>query len=236
MRRVLMAAAAAAMIGIATPASATITLSSYNGPDLSTAVKASTTNSANDTSQVYGCTQNNGACANVQFTGLQSDQITTEAIHITDGAGFAAISDSPSAGTGNFYSLIIDPTPDFNQYMFSIALADDGIVSVYYMLSGGSGWTLATPTGGIAQNANANKTYLVQGDVMTAIMVSVSCQQGVTSCPITLFKQNSITLGSVPAPLPEPATWAMMLLGFGGMGMALRRSRRRGKQALMQIA
>ncbi len=37
-------------------------------------------------------------------------------------------------------------------------------------------------------------------------------------------------------PVPEPATWALMLLGFGGIGMALRRSRRRGNQALMQIA
>ena len=36
-------------------------------------------------------------------------------------------------------------------------------------------------------------------------------------------------------PVPEPATWAMMLLGFGGIGMAMRRSRRRSG-ALMQIA
>ena len=38
-----------------------------------------------------------------------------------------------------------------------------------------------------------------------------------------------------PGAVPEPATWAMMLLGFGGMGMALRRSRRQSKY-LMQIA
>jgi len=29
------------------------------------------------------------------------------------------------------------------------------------------------------------------------------------------------------APVPEPATWAMLLLGFAAVGMALRRSRRR---------
>jgi hypothetical protein len=35
--------------------------------------------------------------------------------------------------------------------------------------------------------------------------------------------------------VPEPATWALMLLGFGGIGMAMRRSRRRSA-GLMQIA
>ena len=34
--------------------------------------------------------------------------------------------------------------------------------------------------------------------------------------------------------VPEPATWAMMLLGFGGIGMAMRR--RRPHAALMQVA
>ena len=35
--------------------------------------------------------------------------------------------------------------------------------------------------------------------------------------------------------VPEPATWAMMLLGFGAVGTALRRSRRR-KPRLLQLA
>jgi hypothetical protein len=35
--------------------------------------------------------------------------------------------------------------------------------------------------------------------------------------------------------VPEPATWAMMLVGFGGIGMAMRRSRRRNA-TLMQVA
>jgi PEP-CTERM motif len=35
------------------------------------------------------------------------------------------------------------------------------------------------------------------------------------------------------APVPEPATWAMMLLGFGAVGFAMRRSRR---PALLQVA
>jgi hypothetical protein len=47
------------------------------------------------------------------------------------------------------------------------------------------------------------------------------------------LKQLRVTLAS--GAVPEPATWAMMLLGFGGIGMALRR-RRRGSARLEQIA
>jgi hypothetical protein len=51
--------------------------------------------------------------------------------------------------------------------------------------------------------------------------------------------KNNYDLVSQPIPvnnpIPEPATWGMMLLGFAGIGMALRRSRRRSG-ALLQIA
>ena len=36
-------------------------------------------------------------------------------------------------------------------------------------------------------------------------------------------------------PVPEPATWAMMLLGFGGIGMAMRRGRKANGR-LLQLA
>ena len=43
---------------------------------------------------------------------------------------------------------------------------------------------------------------------------------------------GQLTFAEMPA-VPEPATWAMMLLGFGGMGVAMRRRR---KQGLTQLA
>ena len=48
---------------------------------------------------------------------------------------------------------------------------------------------------------------------------------------LTLADSTSVILtGAVLSPIPEPATWAMMLVGFGGLGAVLRR--RRGQAAL----
>lgn len=44
------------------------------------------------------------------------------------------------------------------------------------------------------------------------------------------FKLKSIVVN--PGAVPEPSTWAMMLLGFGAAGAALRRSRNTGKNIL----
>jgi hypothetical protein len=47
------------------------------------------------------------------------------------------------------------------------------------------------------------------------------------------LKQLRVTLA--PGAVPEPAAWAMMLLGFAGIGITMRR-RRRGIAALRQLA
>ena len=47
------------------------------------------------------------------------------------------------------------------------------------------------------------------------------------------FKQLRLVLA--PGAVPEPATWAMMLLGFAGIGAATRRDRK-GTRLLMQMA
>jgi hypothetical protein len=50
----------------------------------------------------------------------------------------------------------------------------------------------------------------------------------------SLTQLNNISGEGTPVGgVPEPATWAMMLLGFGGIGVAMRRRR---KEALAQIA
>lgn len=242
MQRILkIALASAALMGLSSAANASVVLTTVNGPNLTTAIKASTTNTQQDNPVVFGCTQNNGQCANVTFT-------ANTAVHITDGAGYAAISDVDDQTL--FTAITSDPVPNFSAYQFSVQLNDASFILVQYQLDGSSAWVNAIQgdtTNPFAQNGSTLRDYQITanaGESISKIRVSTCLTSVVTSCNQTgtgagtgagifLFKQNSINLA--PGAVPEPASWAMMLLGFGGIGAAMRRSRRRSA-TLLQVA
>jgi len=69
-----------------------------------------------------------------------------------------------------------------------------------------------------------------------------ACLAGETISPGYIFTDGVVLTGAgapvgmqpvgpPPSGAPEPATWAMMLLGFGGLGAAVRASRRRAMPA-----
>lgn len=58
---------------------------------------------------------------------------------------------------------------------------------------------------------------------------------GVTSVDLNQNGFSNAVIVTPPGGVPEPATWGMMLLGFGAAGSALRRSRRRNA-GLLQLA
>jgi hypothetical protein len=211
------ALAAAATIALTSPANAAVTLTTTNGTPLQAAIHASQTDSTNDALNVFGSIAQGGQSADVLFTG-DTD------LHITGGAGFASITDSAADGTLNLFNVIINPDADFTDIKFSIQLAQAGDIAIFYMLTGGGGWVAASPV--ISQDDKQNNNYLLSGGTFDAIKIS-------STGALFEVKQNSINLA--PNSVPEPATWGMMLLGFAGMGMAIRRSRRRNG-ALMQIA
>jgi hypothetical protein len=56
---------------------------------------------------------------------------------------------------------------------------------------------------------------------------AINVPAGTTSITLTAPKGSSDAVLFGTSGVPEPATWAMMLVGFGGLGVALRRSRQR---------
>ena len=65
--------------------------------------------------------------------------------------------------------------------------------------------------------------------IYEAAIFSVTAAQGPKSLQFLPYSaiSGSNTLPLNFTPVPEPSTWALMLLGFGGLGVARRRARRK---------
>lgn len=220
MRHVLTIALATAAMGFASPAFAAVELNTLNG-HLATHIVADEGDS-NLKNVVHGT------------DGVTPKDVSYDGdvdISITSGGGFAEI--DPGKDVTNFTQLIIDPLYNFSKYEFSIQTLAVSMVSVYYMEAGGDG-LFHLITGGLvsnpfSQDANGNVNYVVSSTNPLTQLKIVTDGVG-----LKFVKQNAIELADVRA-VPEPATWAMMLLGFGGIGMSMRRKQRRNG-ALMQVA
>lgn len=83
--------------------------------------------------------------------------------------------------------------------------------------------------GGVSANADvAFDGSTPSTSINYSIMLNLSSQPRTTFAKFCL-QGATCTIAqpqAVPAAVPEPATWAMMLLGFGGIGSAIRRRRR----------
>ena len=244
MKRLAYALCAASTLAFATPASAvpTVTVDTTTGQPLMDMIHASKSNTDNNKVQVFGSTAQGAQSQNVLFTAGNTPNVPiTEAtataagstvgnaVNISDnGGGFAFINDSAQGGaTNGFYDLIINPDQLFTDIKFAVQLTTAGTFDVYYLLSGSSTFVLATNGGdNIQQAGKTNTNFLVDltGGTFDAVQI-------VSTVPLFQVEQMSINRA---AAVPEPATWMMMLLGFGGIGFAMRRRNR--QHSLMQIA
>jgi choice-of-anchor A domain-containing protein len=81
--------------------------------------------------------------------------------------------------------------------------------------------TILAPNATLTQSSGGNYTGTVVADTFNMNgEVHVSTFQG------SAANTQALLAGSVPAAVPETATWVMMVLGFGVIGAALRASRR----------
>jgi hypothetical protein len=248
MRRILMAVATAAAIGVSTPAAAAVTFNGTNGSNLSSAaafdivgghLQVTLTNTSgvdiNDPAQIlhalfWDMTGNPSLaytsaniCGSCTFTGSgpTGTDVGAEWGYITNPTGVTQQYGLSSAGYGvGTYTFVSGATDQPNQGT-PPAGADYGLVS--------AGYTTAGDNGGVISN---------QPYIKNSVTFDLGAYNGSLDSINNLRFQygTSLTDTSLTPAVPEPATWALMLLGFGGIGMSMRRGRRHTKQALMQIA
>jgi hypothetical protein len=218
MRRVLMTAlAAAASIAIASPASAAVTLVDHGITyqlDLNSITNGGLTgNFVLAISGINTASDTEGGRTGINAFAFNDPTVGTAVSGVSSGFTFqtGGLNSSGCDGSGNFFcfantsAVFASPLPSAGSLLFSVT--SDTVGS----------WANWTPDFKIDWTGSKNNYDLVS----KAIPLNNCTGEG---CP------TPTPFGSVP----EPATWAMMLVGFGGIGMALRR-RRRG-QLLSQIA
>ncbi len=133
----------------------------------------------------------------------------------------------PAATTCNFTNTFSFLTPTgFNLANGTISTSALGTNNVDFgsVLLNGTAFAL-TPTGMFEFGTLANMA-LTPGAVNTLSIQGRNTGDGAYSGTLTFAAVSGV---------PEPGTWAMMLLGFGGVGFSMRR-RKRTDVRLMQVA
>jgi hypothetical protein len=85
-------------------------------------------------------------------------------------------------------------------------------------------------TGGTVSYASAFTDFAPTGDKALSIELTSVSKFTVSNGELDSF--NGVSTGSFASDVPEPAAWAMMLVGFGGMGATMRARRKRALAAV----
>lgn len=136
------------------------------------------------------------------------------------------------SGTATF-QLLSNPTPDFSQTFIgsdqfsfnNVSGTYGGVAGTASSISFGNGifssFSLVAPNLGFTQFGSP---VLFSGPPG-----SPTFSTGTFTLINPFFGNGTLTISEATAAVPEPATWAMMLLGFGAMGVTMRRRRRQDK-------
>jgi hypothetical protein len=241
MGRVLIAALAAAAIGISTPAVAAITI---GGSGASTTLTINGSTAVND----FVLLTLNGQADNVVYPGLSSTLKLTfkgASANLDGGTTFLfdyLISNTSSTGSRvTAFGFDINPLASFDlakskpgtgetyDIQASGSLANN---SLDFCLKNGQDNNCGGSQGGPAAGSSGSGTFKLYFDTTTSSLTLsniIDRYQGIDGAPGSA--EGFVT----SPPVPEPATWAMMLVGFGGIGLAMRRRRKVGSK-LLQIA
>lgn len=204
MKKRMMAALAAATVMFAAPAAAQVTFTGTSAGCFGAAC-----------APILGASVNGG----LTYTGSSFNQTTDNTGFLalggsSDGLGTFTLSGLSDTYTGDIFRLLVSftaPTSTPSNTTFETLL---------------QGTVTGVNSGGVFVNFdNAVRTFASSAGPFTFALNDVS---------ISSNSATQIVSGQIQAAVPEPGTWAMMLIGFGGMGLALRR--RRSATMISQIA
>ena len=126
---------------------------------------------------------------------------------------FDTLTTVPSS-VGSPTTGFVDFTLDTNEVAKFVAGTSSftGIITLLALQPGGGGTVISSMAG--SSDTLSFTTGQLTGGVTYRIAYSAALPNG-----------GDISGNGTFAPVPEPATWALMLLGFGGIGFAMRRRR-----------
>jgi hypothetical protein len=224
------ALAASMTLAAAAPASAAVTLTLNPGGQLS--VKLYNAGDQNGDNEVFLET-NTSPNYLVKAVGDRNLDV--------DGNGFAIITGEPLGKSDNldFDSITFSPVnPLLGFQNFQFMVQDDNTLNPSnpaaptFLIS----WTANSGVGGAFVSLSGNKNYQLDattGDFITSVKLSNLTGYAKLKGEDTpgvggdFLHVKQISYNAIVAAVPEPSTWAMMLLGFFGAGALLRSNRRR---------
>lgn len=127
-------------------------------------------------------------------------------------------------GVGDIMNVAGGFTTGFS-FFYSDQVGHTGAVQVYSGLNG-TGSLLASLS--LPSTPNPYNVFVPIG-----VSFSGTAELAIFSGSANYIAFDNITIGaSSPGGTPEPSTWAMMMLGFAGLGLAGYRKAKRGREAL----
>lgn len=167
----------------------------------------------------------NGGFETGTFTGFTRFGDTSASGLAGNFPGIPAVSQSIRSYFGNTNGTVSGVYQDV-----ATVLGQTYAVSFLFEYDGGVPGTATLSFGGVplyafASSRSAGFQTLTFNTVATSTLsrLTYAYTTGASNLNIDNFSVNA-----VGAPVPEPATWGMMLLGFGGLGYALRRRAKPG--------
>ena len=133
----------------------------------------------------------------------------------------AGYSDNAMDGIQQSVATTIGQSYDFSFYLGNVSGGAFGTQSLVNVLLNGSAFSCVNTT----QTVNLTWQQCSRSFVATSATTTFSISNGDPSSDYSSAIDNVVLQLSArqPGGVPEPATWAMMVLGFGAMGGTLRR-------------